>query len=85
MCYNVIREVIAVDTSVVDRIDAEIGKLDREKQLELARRLLNRVVDAGVQAGRHSIMEWFGAGKGTWRTAEDVRRYIEEERNSWDS
>jgi tRNA G46 methylase TrmB len=32
----------------------------------------------------HPVELEIGIGKGTWKSAEDVRRYIEEERSSWE-
>lgn len=69
-------------TTLLDELDLCAEALTREEQIELARRLLDRA--APTTQKKYSILDWVGAGKGTWKTAEEVRQYIEEERNSWE-
>lgn len=68
----------------LDTVDAQAQRLSREEQLELARRLLERAASPSEPSKQYSILDWIGAGKGTWRTAEEIDEYIRQERDSWD-
>lgn len=75
---------MGVAPSLLDEIEAQTRRLSRAQQLELARRLLSGPVAPEEESEQYEITDWIGLGKGTWKTAEEVDRYIQEERDSWD-
>ena len=60
-------------------------QLSPEEQLQLVEEIAaivrQRVKD--IQSPKHNVMEFRGAAKDFWKDI-DVKKFIEEERNSWD-
>ncbi len=79
------REGESMSTTLLNQIEEQARKLTRAQQLELARRLLARHTPPAEEGEKkYDLTDLIGIGKGTWKTAEEVRQYIEEERNSWE-
>lgn len=75
-----------MSVSLLNEIEVQAERLTRAEKLELARRLLNRaVLSTPSEEATCDLTDLIGLSHGVWESADDVRRYIEEERNAWES
>lgn len=75
-----------MSVSLLNEIEVQAERLTRAEKLELARRLLNRaVLSTPSEEATCDLTDLIGLSRGVWESADDVRRYIEEERNAWGS
>lgn len=69
-------------SELLDELEREARKLDRQEQLELAQRLLAVQPDDGR---RFSVLDWPKYRSGQWRSATEVEEYLRRERDQWDT
>lgn len=66
-----------------DQILEQVRGLSREDQLRLLSDIALFLREQDKKEPKHNIMEFRGFAKELWKGV-DVKKYIEEERNSWD-
>jgi hypothetical protein len=69
---------------VLNEVLSQVQHLTYEDQLRLVEDLVASLRRQGKARPKHSIMELRGLGKELWKGV-DVEKYINEERNSWNS
>jgi len=65
-------------TSIIDRIDNEITKLDKDIQLEIAERIIHRIRNKESNTKKDEDFDWnryYGIAKGLWD--EDAQEYVD--------
>jgi hypothetical protein len=72
-----------MSTDMLRKISDEIERLPESKQLLLASRILNRLVNQWGNGNYLDLRDLRNTGEGTW-SKEDVQEYIDRERGKWE-
>jgi hypothetical protein len=72
-----------MSTYIYNEILERIQLLKPDEQLQLLADIATMLREQVTAEPQHSIMELKGLGKELWQGI-DVKKYIDEERNSWD-
>jgi len=67
-------------TDVLNRVEQLSPEEQKRLVAELAKIIRQRTID---RTEKHNVMEFRGMAKDFWKDV-DVKKFIEEERNSWD-
>ena len=68
-------------SELLEELEREARKLDRQEQLELAQRLLTAQPD---EERRFNVLDWPKYRSGQWGSATEVDEYLRRERDEWD-
>lgn len=69
--------------STYDQILKQVRGLSRDEQFRLLTDIATFLREQDKKEPKHNIMEFRGFAKELWQGV-DVKKYLEEERNSWD-
>lgn len=69
----------------IDSIIAQAKQLSPEELSQLVERVGELLEATGDQRAVPDYLQFFGAGKGAFSSAEEVDRFIRAERDAWDS
>ncbi len=72
-----------MSSDMLEKISDEIEKLPESKQLLLASRILNRLVNQWGNVNYLDLRDLRNTGEGTW-SKDDVQAYIDKERDEWE-
>ena len=72
-----------MSTDMLKKISDEIERLPEAKQLLLASRILNRLVNQWGNVNYLDLRDLRNTGEGTW-SKDDVQAYIDKERDEWE-
>ena len=72
-----------MSTDMLRKISDEIERLPESKQLLLAGRILNRLVNQWGNVNYLDLRDLRNTGEGTW-SKDDVQAYIDGERDGWE-
>jgi hypothetical protein len=72
-----------MSTDMLRKISDEIERLPESKQLLLASKILNRLVNQWGNVNYLDLRDLRNTGEGTW-SKDDVQAYIDRERDEWE-
>ena len=72
-----------MSSDMLEKISDEIERLPESKQLLLASRILNRLVNQRGNVDYLDLRDLRNTGEGTW-SKDDVQAYIDKERDEWE-
>lgn len=72
-----------MSSDMLKKISDEIERLPESKQLLLASRMLNRLVNQWGNCNYLDLRDLRNTGEGTW-SKDDVQAYIDKERDEWE-
>ncbi len=72
-----------MSSDMLRKISDEIERLPESKQLLLASRILNRLVNQWGNVNYLDLRDLRNTGEGTW-SKDDVQAYIDKERDEWE-
>ena len=72
-----------MSSDMLKKISDEIERLPEAKQLLLASRILNRLVNQWGNVNYLDLRDLRNTGEGTW-SKDDVQAYIDKERDEWE-